>query len=235
VDPRATPWRVLEDEPPAPPADPTERGSRSAVPPAAIAGAAAAILVAIGAFVLAFGSSGAGSVVVDGPASLGPLSSDAAPGGAPIQGSAAPGRLLVVEIVGAVVHPGVFHLAADARVGDLVAAAGGFGARVDTDRAALELNLAASLHDGDQVRVPSRDDRPSQPDGPAVSATAAVRPPGSASKPGNRLRADALPGPPVTVAKIIASRGEPAAAAVDRPSGPASSSARRPSRALKDP
>ena len=126
-----------EDEPLSPdPADPTEGGGRSALPRAAISGAAAAILLAIGAFVLAFGSGGAGSVVVDGAASLGPLSSAAAPGGAPIQGSAAPGRLLVVEIVGAVVHPGVFHLlTGDARVGDLVAAAGGFGPRVDTDRA----------------------------------------------------------------------------------------------------
>ena len=106
---------------------------------------------------LAFGSGSGGTVAVDGgvpfestPPRSGP---SADPGGA-----SGTGRLVVVEIVGAVERPGVFRLPADSRVGDLVAAAGGYGPRVDADRAGRELNLAAALKDGDQIRVPSRDD-----------------------------------------------------------------------------
>ncbi len=170
----------------------------------------------VGAFVLAFGTGSAGAVVIDGGASFEPVGSDGVRvATSPSAGTA--GRVLVVEIVGAVTHPGVFRLAPDARVGDLVAAAGGFGPRVDTGRAASELNLAAPLHDGDQVRVPSRDDTATSvaPGGAAVGprAAASQAPPGTGAPISlNRATAtelDTLPGVgPATAAKIIASREE---------------------------
>lgn len=170
-----------------------------------------AVVLAAGAFMLAAGTSSSGSVAVDGASPLAGL-----PSGLPstaVVGAVPSGRLFVVEIVGAVERPGVFRLATDSRVGDLVAAAGGYGPRVDTDRAGRELNLAAALHDGDQIRVPSRDDVV----GPVPRASGgggAVGGPAPASGPTDLNRAtaaelDALPGiGPVTAAKIIASRDE---------------------------
>ena len=222
MDPSATPWRVLEDptdEPSGREAS-SERGpGRAHLPRSAIVTGGVAILLAIGAFALAFGSGSGGTIAIEGgvPFESGPpsLTSSAAPGAA-----SATGRLVVVEIVGAVERPGVFRLAADSRVGDLLAAAGGYGPRVDADRAGRELNLAAALKDGDQIRVPSRDDAavPSARPADAGSTGGAGS---AASAPIDLNRAteselDTLPGiGPVTAAKIVASRDEQPFASVD--------------------
>ena len=222
MEPSSTPWRVLEDPADTPPArgGPSgEKPGHARLPRSAIATAGVAVILAVGAFALAFGSGSGGTVAVDGgvpfestPPGPGPSS---APGGV-----SDTGRLVVVEIVGAVERPGVFRLSADARVGDLVAAAGGYGPRVDADRAGRELNLAAALEDGDHIRVPSRDD----------VAGPSVRPAGTGNTGGagsgaagpidlNRAtegELDTLPGiGPVTAAKIVASRDQQSFVSVD--------------------
>jgi competence protein ComEA len=219
VDPNAAPWRVLED-----PADRTSPAAQvtaaRTVPRSALLVGGAAVVLSVLAFVLAFGAGTNGTVVIDGgtPLGSGTLAAGDTFGGAPSGGSDPP--LLVVEIVGAVVQPGVFRLPPDARVGDLVEAAGGYGTRVDAARASRELNLAAPLHDGDQVRVPSRDDDPAtvaQPAATAATSGADQGPTGPLDL--NRATSaelEALPGiGPVTAAKILSSREEQPFASVD--------------------
>jgi competence protein ComEA len=109
----------------------------------------------------------------------------------------------------------VFRLPAGSRIGDLVSAAGGYGPRVDADRAGRELNLAALLRDGDQVRVPSRDDTPSTQTGGGPAARGSTSTGPIDLNAANAEQLDALPGiGPVTAAKILASRDEQPFAAV---------------------
>jgi competence protein ComEA len=124
---------------------------------------------------------------------------------------------LVVDVAGAVLHPGVYHLAAGSRVADAIAAAGGFGPRVDAV-AAEALNLAAPLSDGSQVRVPSRDDRAAPGTAAPAGGSSADSGMGSSGAPrpvdlnaATATELDSLPGiGPVTAGKIIASRqGQP--------------------------
>lgn len=209
-DASATPWRVLEDPVEQTAEPPPGQGRFASIPRSALLMGGAAVLLAVGAFALAFGSGSSGEVTVVGGATLGSQVPGAAKSGDPGTGSSAQG-LLVVEIVGAVDHPGVFRLPSGSRVGDLVTAAGGYGPRVDTDRAGRELNLAEPLKDGDQIRIPSRDDAASSPPGAGSGASKPGRTTASPVDLNHATAAelDALPGiGPVTAAKILASRDE---------------------------
>jgi len=218
MDESAAPWRALED--PA-------LGSRTGVaversrPPVWVLGAlsAAAILVLV-AFWLA-ASSSSGSVGIDGATTAVDGATDD-PGRSGSPGTpGASGKQVVVDVQGAVVQPGVIHLSVGSRVGDAIAAAGGYGPRVAAERVGRELNLAALLHDGDKIVVPSRDDDPAATagGGGAGAGGSAGASPGSGPVDLNRATAselDALPGiGPVTANKIIAARDEQPFASVD--------------------
>jgi competence protein ComEA len=76
-----------------------------------------------------------------------PVRLDPAPG--PRSG-APPGRVVYVHVAGAVRHPGLLRVPASARVAVAVRRAGGAARGADL----TAVNLAARLHDGEQVIVP---------------------------------------------------------------------------------
>lgn len=104
---------------------------------------------------------------------------------------------LVIDVAGAVRHPGLYRLAQGARIADAVALAGG-----TTPSASLDaVNLAAPLADGEQVVVPAK--------GAAAAASSAGGGSPATTGPVSLSTAtaeqlDALPGiGPVTAQKIV--------------------------------
>jgi len=202
MDQASPPWRVF-DAPSAGGSSANEAGPDAPAPgglsiqPVALLGLVGAFALGIAAVVIAVSSLGGDRVVV-GPVADGAASAD----------PDALAAVVVVEVAGAVVSPGLYRLPPGSRVGDAVQAAGGYGPRVDAERLAAELNLAETLSDGARVRVPSRDD-------PAGGVTGGD---GGDSGRENGLvdlnnatqsELEALPGiGPVTATKIMAARDE---------------------------
>jgi len=132
------------------------------------------------------------------PLQVAPLAGSSSSAGGAVVPAAAP-KLLVVDVVGAVVRPGVYRLAPGSRVLAAVARAGGLTRRADP----AAVNLAAPLADGEQVVVAARGVA-----GAGASSGGAPGAPVSLST-ATAEQLDALPGiGPVTAQKIIDYRAQ---------------------------
>ena len=112
------------------------------------------------------------------------------------------GQMLVVDVEGAVLHPGIIELPTGSRVADAIAAAGGYGPDADLKAAAAQVNLAALMRDGQQIVVPAIGAPAASGGGGAIGGLVDLNSADAATL-------DGLPGiGPVTVQKTIAARTE---------------------------
>jgi competence protein ComEA len=198
--------------PPVEPGDDASTASRRLVG-ATVIGVAVVVCAVAGAIVLiVLGSTPRPAVSVDGQGSSPAASGVAASAGA---GSSAATGEVIVDVEGAVNQSGLFRLVLGSRIGDAIAAAGGYSTQVDIDAATSRLNLAEVLVDGQQIHVPLRGEATSAPIAAAPDAPSA----GSGLIDVNTATADeldTLPGiGPVTAAKIIAERQKAPFGSVD--------------------
>ncbi|MGI8999696.1 MAG: ComEA family DNA-binding protein, partial [Candidatus Limnocylindria bacterium] len=131
---------------------------------------------------------------------------------------------IVVDVQGAVAEPGVRELPAGSRIAEAIAAAGGYASDADLAAAASGINLAQTLADGEQVRVPRIGEAQVAGGGsPVTSGSPATGGDGGGGSGGlvnlnsaTPEELEALPGiGPVTVQKIVAARQEQPFASLD--------------------
>jgi competence protein ComEA len=221
VEPAAE-WRLIEpdDEATAPSGPPKDLPTEDRVPRGLIAAIVGIVACAVAVAIWATLPTGSAAV----ESSAAPFAPRGVvdivtrtPGSSLALGGAA-ATTLVVDVEGAVAQPGLHELSDGSRVGDAIAAAGGYAPAVDIDVASRVLNLAAKLTDGQQIHVPALGENVAPSfGGPIAGGTDSPAAGGLIDL--NHATAeelDTLPGVgPVTAAKIIDARTQAPFATVD--------------------
>jgi competence protein ComEA len=220
VEPSSAPWRVLETTEPAPePETPSTAPASRGLPWPAIGVALVAIAIAIAAAAIMVTTRDQPVIGVEGAVGLGAGSAEL--GGTWPTDPASPAADLVVDVGGAVARPGVYRLPEGSRVADAIEAAGGYGGAVDAALVDRHLNLAATVRDGEKIRVPVRGEAATAGVGGGDGGGSTQGQGAAAAGPIDLNRAsaevlDTLPGVgPATVAKIMAARDKQPFVSVD--------------------
>lgn len=74
------------------------------------------------------------------------------------------GSEIIVNVAGAVQHPGVYSLSANSRLSDALTAAGGLAVNADRNYVSKSINLAQKISDGSKIYIPvtGESDSPSE-------------------------------------------------------------------------
>ena len=200
------PWRTFSSDAPAPAGSESEEAAadegralpRWLVPLLAAVGALSAVTALAGLIAVAVGVTPAADEGLSFPAAV--TAADGFELSTPAVETTVTTTEIVVDVAGAVTRPGLHRLQLGDRVGDAIAAAGGFAPRADLAASSQALNLAQPLEDGAKVLVPELGiDRPA-----AASAADDGR---IDLNRASRSELESLPGiGPVTAGKIIAAR-----------------------------
>jgi len=227
MDQMAPDWRAIGGQPShaGQPARPAARPAPGHTIPAMSArqlawvAGAFVVALALGAMATLLAMPSPAGVIVDtrepGPA----LVTDETLEGSAVDAARLPARsdpvMLVIDVEGAVVRPGLVRVPAGARVADVLELAGGFGPGADLAATATMLNLAQEVTDGSKVVVPAIGGGPGDPGAPDAGIASDATGPVDLNR-ATEAELDALPGVgPATIARIVAARAEAPFASVD--------------------